>query len=367
MSMHNLHLLIPVTNEQASLQAAVRHLNPSQERMLAHIDGQISLAALSVMLEKTEQEIIADTKALVLHKLIRLCRLPSDASIVLPKLFQEDVDNTTDIKIAWTQQQAKERRSWSTTERDLLTVAYKQQQHTPPSVRRGSYNHTPSPQWLDGQETESSIERRGVFDILSDLQQEFGATIETPMIQTPRTHPTPHSTAILDSLDDLDAWDAEATTSQSQSFSGLPTGSVVPINEEPEPGPHESSEHQALSFYDLPSSPDESLTPSGKSYPGLPQVNLPTMRGASTASTREAPLSPTLVEVPPVPTSFRKPHAIQPTEPPPHNEGDPLLELALLGEAPPESWKPHYSQPITSTSTPPSPLPSLLHNNKKKH
>ncbi|TNE45477.1 MAG: hypothetical protein EP343_26545 [Deltaproteobacteria bacterium] len=372
MSMHNLHLLIPVANEQASMQAAVRHLNPSQERMLAHIDGQISLAALAVMLEKTDQQIIADTKTLILHKLIRLCRLPSDASQILPTLVQQDADSTTDIKIAWTQQQAQERRAWSTTERDLLTVAYKQQQrNTPPSARREPYNHTPSPQWLDGQESERSLERRGVFGILSDLQQELGATIETPTIPGPLSQatPTPRSTAILDSLDDLDAWDAETSTSPSQSYNGLPTGSVVPLDDEPAQGPHDSSEYQALSYYDLPSSPDESLKPSGKSYPGLPQVNLQAMRNPSPVQEQDVPLSPTLHEIPPVPAAYRRPHLTPQANPTLRNESDSLLELALLGEAPPESWKPLQRQSMSPASkpVPPSPLPSLLHTDKKKH
>lgn len=371
MSMHNLHLLIPVLNETVQLHTLAGDLTPSQEHMLAHIDGQVSLAALAVILEQDEENLILDTKQLILHKVIRLCKLPDDASTVLPKVVKQDYNSTADLKIAWTQQQARERRAWSSTERSLLTVAYQQQQrHAKDLNQERRQQIREAHQWLL-QEAEHSIEKRGVFDILGPSEN-LGATIVTPQIKPPRQPLTPQPrvrSSILESLDDLDAWDDEVN--EPAPAPALPTGELTPAPFVPGEEPTGSNDYQSLSYYDLMTSTDEPLSPSSQSYPSHQAMpNASQVLASAEISTKptehEIPVASTLLNSPPVPPEHRHHHSMD--EASIDDTSDSLLELALLGEAPPPGWQPTSHTPAINYTpqSPPSPLPSILNKENKK-
>lgn len=328
------HLLIPVLQAGMPDQYSLQRMDPVERHLVAHVDGQISLAALSVFLSLPMDQMVEHIKHLLFLQVIRLCRIPPNASMALPALMGMSQNQAGEATKAWTHDQAQHKKSWSQTERALVAVAI--QQTTRQEIPAIQLNQrqpvekflTPLQQHAPG----ASIDRAGIYPIIENWAEdnhnrpgvEETKDFPTPLLYVPSHTPVPtppsgssstntpwRRSAIQESLEDLEEWEQESNPSHD----AFPVALGREMPGPPAPSAEELEVYQAISYYDLPTFSNEPLQKPGSSRSSsseyllassAPEESQNFQPSVSTHTPKSMPelsgyIAPTLLGAPPVP------------------------------------------------------------------
>lgn len=349
MNLEDPHLFVPVKQDHAPPQHLLARMTQEQRYLLSHIDGQMSLSALSLYLAIPMDQLIEDLKQLLFWKVVRICRIPPNASISLPAVMGMPLQQPQEATKAWTHDQAQHKKSWSQTERALVAVAFQQRtiQEVPILQKQSDHRmdiHSAPWQQSPGVSIDQAgvypvVEDRiedqaGVYPVVEDRVEEIGHSPSHDPLEQTKDFPTPitaiHSESlhtpwcrrsIQESLDDLAQWDQQSTPSADDLFDvgtdQAASGSyesvsadVIPIDD--------AEVYQAISYYDLPTFANEPLLKPSHVPPtprfahntdSSPQQSKPLHKPNESTN----PILPTLLGSPPVPPAIPEPiHSSRP-------------------------------------------------------